>query len=1207
MLRPLGSTLVALSLCLVGLTAPLARAATYNVSWTGMANSCPVCGTNTYSCSTNFPAPLNGRPFTDLTPPATLVTSVTVTLNGTSCTNPTVGVSINGTPIGTASQQLSPSCVCTGVCAPSPSFTLTNPAGIPGWNYQGTNTLTVQVSGSGHWCGTTASIVTTETPLSPGLHAVPSTYAFGNQRVGMTSTPRVQTLYNTSGSPITITGATQVGPFAATGLPMTIAAGTSATFNATFTPVTPGAATGSITFASNAPNSPTVLNFTGTGVEPNIQVTPAMVAFAPQNVGTTSATQTITIRNTGTDTLSFSVAGNNNSEFPLGTLPAPTLAAGGSTSFTVRFQPATSGVRSGTLTITNDSTANPNVTIPLSGTGTQPTFSPAPSPLAFGSQLVNTTSAQQLLTITNTGTGPLTMTSRTLAGSAAFSAAPLTFPRTIAAGGTLQMGFFFTPQTEGSASGTVTFAHDAPGSPSVVNLTGTGVSPRLTTSPAGTLALGGRPVGQTSSPVTLVVSNTGSAPLTISGMVIAGPNASEFALSMPPMFPTTLAVAASLNVGVTVTPSARGMRTATLAITSDAPGSPTNVTLTATGQGPQLQVTPTSLAFGSVNVNTTASRTITIENVGELQLDLSQYQVTGANAAEFTMVGGPASLPPGFNGTLQVDFTPTASGSRVAQLSITSNTLGTNPVVIPFAGSGVAPQASINPPTFDFGSLSVGASVMQTFVLQNTGTAPLVVAQIGAMGVGYSGGGGTPLNLMPGATHNIVVTFAPTMGGTLPGQLVVLSNDPAGARTVPLTGIGIAPVISVMPAVIDFGGQLAGRTSSPRTVTISNTGTAALTVSAIGLMGGGAPAFDVQPGMLPRTVAAGMQFSFPVTMRPIVLGPAMATLQITSNDPANATSTLALSGVGQNAVLTVAPTSVAFGARRVGSVVTPIDLTITNTGGDVITLVDGVLMGAGSSAFTVASSAGMLVSGASVTVPVGFTPTPAGTYDAQLTVGSTDATIPMLQVMISGVAFATRLSATPAAIDFGMVNVGMPATQTITITNMSTSMPVTLTAPQSTDPAFTLGAFDTATPLAPGATRTLDVTFQGSNPQTYAGNVSFGTTDDAVTEAMVTLTATAVNAGMGGGGGAAGGGTGGGATGGGTGGGASGGGMGGGSVAMGGGTAGGGTGGGASATGGGEAMGGGGGVQGGGCGCSAIEPSIAFALLGLALLRRRRA
>lgn len=1204
MLRPLGSMLVALSLSLVALVGPTARAATYNVQWTGMANSCPVCGTNTYSCSTNSPAPLNARPFTDATPPATLVTSVTVTLNGTSCTNPTVGVSINGVAIGSASQQLSPSCVCTGVCAASPTYTLTNAAGIPGWNYQGTNTLTVQVSGTGHWCGTTASIVTTETPLSPGLHAIPSTYGFGNQRVGVTSTPRGQALFNNTGSTITISGATQTGPFAATGLPMTIGAGATAPFNATFTPVIAGAATGSITFTSNAPNSPTVLNFTGTGVEPLIQVTPTMVAFGTQNVGSLSATQTVTIRNTGTDALSFSIAGNNNSEFPLGTLPPAPLAAGGTASFTVRFSPIAAGARSGTITINNDSASSPVVTVPLTGTGTQGAFSAAPSPLDFGNQRVSTSSAQRILTISNTGTGPLTITSRMLSGSSAFSAAPLSFPRTIAAGGTLQLGYFFTPLTEGMASATVTFAHDAPGAPSTVNLSGNGVIPRITTSPAGTLNFGGRPVGQTSAPLTLTVSNTGSAPLVISGMTITGTNASEFALSMPPTFPATVAVGASLNLGVTVTPSARGSRTATLTITSDALTSPTGVALSATGQAAVLQVTPTSLAFGSITVNSTSSRNLTIENVGELQLDLSQYQVTGANAAEFTLVGGPAMLAPGFNGTLQVDFTPTASGARVAQLAITSNTLGTNPVLIPFTGSGVAPQATITPAMFDFGSLAIGASAMQTFVLQNTGTAPLAVAQIGAMGVGYSGGGGTPLNLMPGATHNIVVTFAPTMGGPSPGQLVVLSNDPAGARIVPFTGIGIAPVISVSPVSIDFGGQLAGRTSSARTVTISNTGNAPLNVSAISLAGGGAPAFDVQPGMLPRTVAAGMQFSFPVTLRPVVLGPVMSTLEITSDDPARATSTVALSGFGQNALLSAMPASVAFGSRRVGSVVTPIDLTITNTSGEVITLVDGVLMGTGATAFNVASTAGMLAPGGSVTVPVSFTPTPAGTYDAQLTIGSTDATIPMLQVMLSGVAFSTRLSASPTSLDFGMVAVGSASSaQTITITNMSSTLPVTLTAPQVSDPAFALGTFDTATPLAPGATRTLDVTFTGAAAQTYSGTISFGTTDDATIEATVALTGTAITPMTGGGGGATGGGTGGGATGGGAGGGVA---MGGGS-ATGGGTSatGGGTGGGASATGGGDPMGGGGGVQGGGCGCSTIEPSIALALLGLALLRRR--
>src|SRR4029077_1211856 len=131
-----------------------------------------------------------------------------------------------------------------------------------------------------------------------------------------------------------------------------------------FQPAATGAAAGSVTITSNASPSPLTVSLTGTGVAgstPAISVTPGAVSFGNQTVKT-SASQTVTVSNTGTAALSISQASVSGTGFGMSGLSAPmTVAAGASTNFTVSFQPAVTGAASGSISITSNANSSPVV------------------------------------------------------------------------------------------------------------------------------------------------------------------------------------------------------------------------------------------------------------------------------------------------------------------------------------------------------------------------------------------------------------------------------------------------------------------------------------------------------------------------------------------------------------------------------------------------------------------------------------------------------------------------------------------------------------------------------------------------------------------------------------------------------------------------------------------------------------------------------
>ena len=202
----------------------------------------------------------------------------------------------------------------------------------------------------------------------------------------------------------------------------------------------------------------------------------------------------------------------------------------------------------------------------------------APTALNFGSQGTGTQSPPRTLTITNISNVKFNLVHIATIGSFGQSN---DCPATLDPGGYCTVSVTFSPHATGELSGLLTIADSTPSSPTAVSLTGVGVSgPYLSPTPA-SLSFAALSVGNSSSPLAILLENTGNATLTISSIGTGGTNGSDF--SQTNNCPASLPVGGSCIANVTFTPTAGGTRVGFLTISDNASGSPQNLPLRGVG------------------------------------------------------------------------------------------------------------------------------------------------------------------------------------------------------------------------------------------------------------------------------------------------------------------------------------------------------------------------------------------------------------------------------------------------------------------------------------------------------------------------------------------------------------------------------------------------------------------------------------------------
>jgi subtilase family serine protease len=191
------------------------------------------------------------------------------------------------------------------------------------------------------------------------------------------------------------------------------------------------------------------------------------------------------------------------------------------------------------------------------------------------------------------------------------------------------------------------------------------------------------PVGTTSAAKNVTLTNTGTATLSIASITASG----NFAVSKTTCG-TQVLVGKKCTVSVTFTPTAEGTSTGTLSFNDNAPGNPQTVSLS--GTGTSLKLSPTSLSYGPVTVGQTSpAQTVTISNGTTSTVSLTKIGLTGTFPGDYLITNNTCGATLGGNAscTVSIAFKPTARGDRSASLRVTSNG-GGSPQTVSLLGTG---------------------------------------------------------------------------------------------------------------------------------------------------------------------------------------------------------------------------------------------------------------------------------------------------------------------------------------------------------------------------------------------------------------------------------------------------------------------------------------------------------------------------------------
>jgi hypothetical protein len=226
-----------------------------------------------------------------------------------------------------------------------------------------------------------------------------------------------------------------------------------------------------------------------------------------------------------------------------------------------------------------------------------------------------------------------------------------------------------------------------------------------------------------------------------------------------------------------------------------------------------LSASPSAVDFGGQAAGTTsAAQTVTITNLAQGNVVPGAATIGGTDASDFAVTGSTCTgtaLARDVSCSVDVTFTPSATGKRTATLDVPSTGGATSPLSVPLTGTGItasdAAAISVDPASLDFGSVRIlTSSPVQNVVVANTGTAPLKVNSDTLSGDAdqYRITSDTctlGAYIDAGQSCTVSLAMAPSTRGAHAATLSIDSNGSATPQTVTLNGTAIGGFASVSP------------------------------------------------------------------------------------------------------------------------------------------------------------------------------------------------------------------------------------------------------------------------------------------------------------------------------------------------------------------------------------------------------------------------
>ena len=774
----------------------------------------------------------------------------------------------------------------------------------------------------------------------------------------------------------------------------------------------------------------------------------------------------------------------------------------------------------------------------VNGAGTG-ALTASPNTVTFGAVSLGQT-ASTPLALLNGSSAPVQITQLSLTGQSFSLVSPSDLPVTIAAGGTYSLNVQFNPAAAGMATGQLTIASNASSSGAmVIGLRGTGATAGgaiLSSLSCTSSAL----IGSAADACTLTLSAAaGSGGLTVS---LASNNS---AITVPS---TVTVPVGKISAGFTATASS--VSTAqTVTLTATAGGVSETFALQLGAAVPTLSVNSTSVAFGSVVVNTVAApQPVILTSTGTVPVTINGAALTGTG---FTVSGitFPATLNPGQAATLDVEFEPTAAGAVTGQLTITSNSSTGSSTVISLSGAGTAAPAALSALSCSSGVMTGSGTDACTVTL--TASAPsgglivnlsssssavtvpsTVTVPAGAASAGFTA------TVSPVTTAQAVTltasagsatkTFVMQLNASVPTLTVATSNSPityGGTVTFTATiSSGPTGTVTFYNGAISIG--VATINGEIATLTTSSLIAGSHTITAN--WPGNSNYAAITSGAITQVVNKATPAIFWNSPAAITYGTALGSTQL------DATSTVA----GAFSYSPAAGTVLSSGAHTITATFTPTDTTDYATATDSVSVTvnaalsllscsSGTITGAGTDTCTVtltaaAPSGGLTVnlssSDSTVTVPSTVT-IPAGVASAEFTATVSSVATAQTATITASVgsmftSYTLQLNATilaltinPASVAFGNVVVNTPTTQQITLTSTGTA-PVTINGITLTGAGFTLSGPALPITLTPNQATTVDISFDPTAVGAATGQLTITSNSSANGTAVIGLSGT---------------------------------------------------------------------------------------------------
>ena len=381
----------------------------------------------------------------------------------------------------------------------------------------------------------------------------------------------------------------------------------------------------------------------------------------------------------------------------------------------------------------------------------------------------------------------------------------------------------------------------------------------------------------------------------------------------------------------------------------------TGVNWQACQTGAAVTLSPPLVNFDSRTVNTTSPiSAVTLTNSGTSGLIISRMAGSGDFGFTSTCPVSGSPIAPGGTCQFNTTFTPLSVAVINGAITITSNARG-SPHTIALVGTGTAaavPGLGVSTDALAFGAQTINStSAAKSLVITNTGFANLVLSNI-AVDAPFSriatSTSASPVDcggtVAPSSSCQIAIVYTATVIGEQSGKLTISNNASQTPVTIALSGSGTpvpVPVISIGNALV-FGDQIVNTISTVQNLTIRNTGAATLLISAVSLAGINANSFAFSGQSACASIAPQGSCTLFVTFTPTTTGAKTAQINFTSN--AQNAALVNATTLGGNGVLAPRPianlvtTAIGFGNVIVGGATPNQVVTLTNTGGQAMSI-----------------------------------------------------------------------------------------------------------------------------------------------------------------------------------------------------------------------------------------------------------------------------